>query len=1096
MYVRGDGNGSAWSHNAINAGDEFMVSASINAPVNIAGNVFFDNNGLTDNTVNGIGTNIGGTLYANLVDSNNIVVAAVPVNTNGTYQFTAVGDGNYKVVLSTTQGIQGAAAPTASLPAGYVNTGEFVGTGAGTDGTINGVTSVTVASVTVSNVNFGIYACPTITNPSASQAICIGNNGNNITVNTSSNTANGIRFVRFTSKQIAGVTATNTELAAIYAGTSITTVTAVGASSPYTATYNWNSSDFPNTTTSPITYYVYAIVNPDPGTTCRPVQEITITINPLPIVPAIIGSSTVCVNAADTLSNTTLAGIWTSSNNSIATVNNNGIVTGVSAGNVTITYTVTNINGCVNSITKLITVVSPAVIPTITASGVTTACLGGGLTLTSSVSASYQWYKDGIAISGAAAQTYTPVASGTYTMIVVAGGGACNSISNSIPVIINYAATPSITPADTAIVCVANHDKICPAVWGYSNYQWYKDGVAIAAPDGTASCLYPTAAGNYTLTAQNGAGCWSLPSTSVYVVIDTICSGTVTSGSGGGLESKSLGDIMGKRLYGDAFNSVTVVNGYGNTPQFIHNSGTVVNGANGLTLSDLIPAGTSITNKAYTTTPTDLTNVTNAIDLLSVDYTNNNNTLAVAFGTKTLGEIYSHTKPICDRMKEGQLLSVKKIKVDGYDVIASIIKQRTGEVEHCINFSIGAKAGRNSYSLQSNWITDNYAKEDTMYNFQLWAINYNTVESMTHDIFNKVKAIKSLKASATNANDLPQIFVESITREKTNIQLVINNPTNATSCSFKVATNANEDATASNKIISITLKPNAINAISIPVGDAYQSNLYMYSNGVLNDLVYMSDGTWSINYNAANATIKKFDITNAGYSNNIDEYPLFRKVNVEANSKDFITAFKLVKGNGIERNFSDYKSIKFTASAIGTGSVKITLIKKGITNWSDQYHYTLAVNNNEVDYAVALSQFVSKVNNATIDLSDITAIDFTWENTRGVMQTIGGTVNNLRFSKQNIANIIASTGEIVVYPNPNKGKFTVNFMTDANQSVVLKLVEVGSGKQIHTQFINAKKGLNAVDVNLQSTLFSSGLYIITIEGDELKYSPKKVMINR
>ncbi len=1096
VYVRGDGNGSAWSHPAINAGDEFMISASINAPVNISGNVFYDNNGLTDNTVNGIGTNVGGSLYANLVDSNNIVVAAVPVNSNGTYQFTAVGDGTYNVILSSSQGIQGAVAPSAILPAGYVNTGEFVGTASGNDGIINGITTVTVASTNVTDVNFGIYACPTITNPSANQAICIGNNGNNITVNTSSNTANGIRFVRFTTKQIAGVTPTNVELTAIYAGTSISTVTATGVSSLYTATYNWNSSDFPNATASPITYYVYAIVNPDPGTTCRPVQEIAITINPLPIVPAIVGSSTVCVNATDTLSNATASGVWISSDNSIATVNSNGIVTGVSAGNVTITYTVTNANGCVKSVTKLITVVSPAVIPTITASGVTTACLGGGLTLTSSVSASYQWYKDGVAISGATAQTYIPVASGTYTMIVVAGGGACNSISNSIPVIINYAVTPSITPADTAIVCLASHDKICPAVWGYSNYQWYKDGIAIAAPDGTASCLYPTSAGNYTLSAQNGAGCWSLPSTSVYVVIDTICSGTVTSGGGGGLESKSLGDIMSIRLYGNAYNSVAVVNGYSNTPQFIHNSGTIVNGANGLALSDLVPANTIITNKAYTTTPTDLVNVTNAIDVLSVDYTNNNNTLAVAFATKTLGEVYSHTKPICDRMKEGQLLSVKKINIDGYDVIASVIKQRTGEVEHCINFSIGAKAGRNIYSLQSNWITDNYAKEDTMYNFQLWAISYNAVKSMTHDIFNKVKAIKSLQALTTNTADLPQIFVESITREKTNIQLVINNPTNATSCSFKIATNANEGASENNKIINVTLKPNAMNTISIPVGDSYQSNLYMYNNGLLNDLVYISDGTWSVNYNTANATIKKFEITNAGYSNNSDEYPLFRKVNIEANTKDFVTAFKLMKGNGFDRNFNDYKAIKFTAAAIGTGSVKITLIKKGITNWNDQYHYTLALNGNETEYAIGLSQFISKATTAAIDLSDVTAIDFTWENTRGVMQTIGGSVNNLRFSKQSIVNIIASNGEIVIYPNPNKGKFTVNFVTDANQSVVLKLVEVASGKQVHTQFINAKKGMNTVDVDLQSKVYTSGLYILTLEGDDLKYSPKKVMINR
>ncbi len=1098
VYVRGDGNGTAWSHTSINAGDEFMMSASINTPVNIAGNVFYDNNGLTDNTVNGTGTNVGGSLFANLIDSNNKVVAAVPINANGTYQFSAVGDGIYNVILSTIQGTQGSAAPGAILPSGYVNTGEFVGTGAGNDGTIDGViNNIVVSSSNITNVNFGIYACPTITNPSANQAVCIGNNGNNITVNTSSNTANGIRFVKFATKQIAGAMPTAVELAAIYAGANISAVTPTGASNPYTATYNWNSADFPNATNAPITYYVYAIVNPDPGTTCRPVQEISITINPLPIVAAITGLSTVCVNATDTLSNATTAGVWISSDNSIATINNNGIVTGVSAGNVTITYTVTNANGCVNSVTKLISVVSPAIVPTITASGVTTACLGGGLTLTSSVSASYQWYKDGIAINGAIAQTYPPIASGTYTMIVVAGGGACNSISNSIAVVINYAVTPTVAAGDTVNICVPNHDKICPAAWGYSNYQWYLNDTLIPAPNGTSSCLYPTVNGSYTLTAQNGSGCWSLPSAPVYVITDSLCSGTVSGGNNGGVESKSLGDVISKRLYGNAYNSIPEMNGYGTSTHFVQNSGVIVNGGSNLKLSDLVPAKANNTTTAFITTPTDIINFTNAIDVLSVDYTNNANTKAVAFATKTLGDVYSHTKPICDRLKEGQLLDVRKINIDGYDVIASIIKQRTGEVEYCLNFTIGSKKGRNSFSLQSNWLTDNYAKEDTLYNFQLWAVGYSTVINMAKDVFSKVKAVQSMQSLASSTNDLPKVFVTSLKREKTNIELEINNPTNATSCSFKILEKVNEDALANTKLINVVLKPNSKNSISIPVSDSYEGNLYLYINNTLNDLVYMSDGSWNIDYNQSNTVIKKFSITNNGYTTNSDEYPLFRKVNFEATTKDYVTAYKLVKGGGIERDFGLYKSIKFKATATGTTNLKITLIKKGITKWDDQYTYTTSISNIEKEYTISLNQFISKTITTKIDLKDITAINFTWENNKGGSSSINGSVDRLRFSKEDLGYVAAlAENELTIYPNPNQGKFKVAFLANEDKPVVLKVVELATGINVQTQFISAKKGTNSVAVDLNSMSIKSGLYIITIEGDGLLYKGRKVVVNK
>ena len=69
--------------------------------------------------------------------------------------------------------------------------------------------------------------------------------------------------------------------AAMYTGGTLLTSGTVTASGGI-ATYIWNSSDFPNATTAQITYYVYAILNPDLGAGCQPFQEIQIVVNPLP----------------------------------------------------------------------------------------------------------------------------------------------------------------------------------------------------------------------------------------------------------------------------------------------------------------------------------------------------------------------------------------------------------------------------------------------------------------------------------------------------------------------------------------------------------------------------------------------------------------------------------------------------------------------------------------------------------------------------------------------------------------------------------------------------------------------------------------------
>jgi hypothetical protein len=469
----------------------------------------------------------------------------------------------------------------------------------------------------------------------------------------------------------------------------------------------------------------------------------------------------------------------------------------------------------------------------------------------------------------------------------------------------------------------------------------------------------------------------------------------------------------------------------------------------------------------------------------------------VAFATKTLGEVYSHTKPICDRLKESQLLDVKKVSVGGYDMIASIIKQRSGEIEYCLNFSVGAKKGRNSFSLQSNWLTDNYAKEDTMYNFQLWAVSYSTVAGMAKDVLNKIKSIQLLQSLSSSSTDLPKVFVKSLRREKTNIELEINNPTNATSCSFKILEKVNEDALSNTKLISVVLKANSINNISIPVADSYEGNLYLYINNVLSDLVYMSDGSWNIDYNQTNTTIKKFNISNNGYNINSDEYPLFRKINFEATTKDYITAYKLVKGGGIERDFGEYKSIKFKAAADGTSNLRITLVKKGISKWENQYSYTLPLSSSEQEYTVSLSKFISKALTTSIDLKDITAINFTWENNRGGISAISGSIDRLRFTKDDLGYVSSLIeNELTVYPNPNQGKFKVGFIADEDKPVVFKVTEVASGKCVQTQFINAKKGVNSINVDLSSVSTKSGLYVITVAGDGLIYQGKKVVINK
>jgi hypothetical protein len=145
-----------------------QVNVAINAPeacfapVTLTGNVFHDANALKDVTVNSTATDpaIPTGLYVTLVDSTGTAVKTVPVNADGTYDFGVTAPGDYSIVLNQTS----TGSTTPSLPAGWVNTGENLGSGVGSDSGVNGIlTGVTVAGTNVTNANFGIQLPPVTT---------------------------------------------------------------------------------------------------------------------------------------------------------------------------------------------------------------------------------------------------------------------------------------------------------------------------------------------------------------------------------------------------------------------------------------------------------------------------------------------------------------------------------------------------------------------------------------------------------------------------------------------------------------------------------------------------------------------------------------------------------------------------------------------------------------------------------------------------------------------------------------------------------------------------------------------------------------------
>ncbi|MGB5539518.1 MAG: DUF2341 domain-containing protein [Gammaproteobacteria bacterium] len=111
---------------------------------------------------------------------------------------------------------------------------------------------------------------------------------------------------------------------------------------------------------------------------------------------------------------------------------------------------------------------------------------------------SYQWYRDGIAIGGATASTYTSVQADVGAIISVVANytddqGASESVSSANTAVVtnvNNAPTGSVTidniaPAEGDTLTASNTLADVDGLNGPIGYQWYRDGVAIGGATGS-----------------------------------------------------------------------------------------------------------------------------------------------------------------------------------------------------------------------------------------------------------------------------------------------------------------------------------------------------------------------------------------------------------------------------------------------------------------------------------------------------------------------------------------------------------------------------------------------------------------------------------
>ena len=692
--------------------------------------------------------------------------------------------------------------------------------------------------------------------------------------------------------------------------------------------------------------------------------------------------------------------------------------------------------------------------------------------------------------------TYTTAAIDTVHLINAAG---CDSLAilnltSAAPVAASFAYTS--TTVDNTPCLTGNSISFTNTSVGATSYKWYISDSLVSTKSKASDSTF-TAANTYNveLIASNNSGCSDTITQPVYIY-----SCSVSSGGTGGLESKSLGAAIGTRNYNMYKNSKNGAVQYTDEQKIVapkKGSYGMFGGSSSVSLASLMPYQVNSNYVPYdqSASVSDLESITNAVDVRAIDFTSNNLPKAVAFATKTIGGIYSHTKPICDRLKGAQLLDITNVTIKNLTFIQYKIQQPNGDLEFAISFSAGQKVGRSTLSIQSNWLMPDYVSEDTMFNYQLWAANPVDVATMVSEVLSKLQTSKPL--IQLNDNDLPSAYVSAANRQGTTLNLTVNNRTSNTSGFFQLAKRSTENNEATDTVlVPFTISANAKTTVSIPVSDTYDANISMLFNNNTTDMLYMADGIWGTSGDN-NTTVSQFSVINKSsrqYAS--DEYPLLRDVQVQVTTPSYLTIYKYLKGGAASVDLSSYKSFHFTTSTNTEGmSMKVTITKLGVGNWSSQYSYTINNLQDGQTYKLALSDFKSTDGTlpATIDASDITSVVYNLINTTGQSLSIKAGISNAAFSTEDIAYQQALQVKTVsISPNPNNGNFKVSFESPAEAQLHLAIVDI-SGRIISNTLVNAVVGKNEVSVNVGMAA-KGGIYYVSLQGAGTKYNTQKMII--
>lgn len=564
---------------------------------------------------------------------------------------------------------------------------------------------------------------------------------------------------------------------------------------------------------------------------------------------------------------------------------------------------------------------------------------------------------------------------------------------------------------------------------------------------------------------------------------DPACSGVAScpvisptsTGNNGGLESNNrLTEDINQRNLNRLKNNYKF--NVANAKRLYKNKMYGQKSTNQSTLWNYVPMNILPQTTAVESTPEDLTNITNAVDVLSVDYVNGNNQgVGTLLVLKTDNSVYEHTKHICDRFTGSELLSVNTMEINGANFIKSRVKRPDGGIEFVASFSVTDSADNQSFEVESHWNLDQYSDKG-FYNFQVWASSIDDLYKLCEEVLRLVGVQKQI--TSYRSSDAPPVFIKKGKYERGKVYLEIVNVLGPTTVTIQGNKRTTETGNAEPISFNVELT-DYLNKVQLDTQNLYDFGFRLSNvHDITPDDLFLSDGTWGVDY-SSKPFLNNFTVSENVHAFHDDAYEVERNFTANFSANQNISIFRSLTPKFEQVDLSSYELMSFEAS--GTGRMKVTIVKESISEWEDQPSVTIDLTATQREYEIPYSDFTTPSNNSVI-LDDVKTLFFTLISDDAITEEKSLSVNDVHFVTRAVASVTeVEAKKITVGPNPVTKLTTLTFSANLAGKFEFEVYDI-FGKQVYTETFAGNSGKNEIIFDRKN--LASGLYFFKVSSDE------------